>query len=382
LPWNLLRVRAPDAWRRGTGAADVVIGIVDGRPDVQHPALAERLLLPLGAALMFCEGDPPVSHATNVASVVGAADERARGLAPGLRILPLVVDLRAQRYAERADAISFAAQAARRHDVEGHAFRRLVLCCSWRTAGDIAVVRNAVEEAVAAGVLLVFSAGNDGNELAHFPSDYSRSERFGEGVISVAATTEADHLASFSNYGPNVDLCAPGGDGLPIDERDVLCADQAGSYAFAAGTSIAAPHVAACAGLLLSLDATLSPARLKRVLKESAQSIDAANPHLFQKLGSGRLDAAAAIERVLAASAPAPGGEEAPSPPAAGPISRMALVELEALEGPISPGEAVKAAREALALRMAASEASPSAFRIVEATLRGPGARVVLFVEP
>jgi subtilisin family serine protease len=182
----------------------------------------------------------------------------------------------------------------------------------------------AVKEAVEAGVLTVFSAGNESTDTPHFPSDYADSsdESLGHGVISVAATDNGDHRASYSNYSPRVSVCAPGGDGLPIDERDILCAVFDGTFAYAAGTSIAAPHVAAIAALLLSVDSQLSPSQLKEVLLGTATDIRSQNPMFQQTLGAGRVDALTAVNRIEGGpgdaggsgdGGPADGHEESPN---------------------------------------------------------------------
>jgi subtilisin family serine protease len=186
------------------------------------------------------------------------------------------VNLSSQTYAERADALRAVAELARRKTVGPAAFSRVVMSCSWRTSGDSAVVRTALEEVVAAGVLTVFSAGNEDNSLPHFPSDYgSWDGLLGRGVVSVAATDRDDRKAAYSNYSPRVNVSAPGGDGLPLDARDILCADQGNSYVYAAGTSIAAPHVAAVAALMLSIDPNLSAEELKNLIVGTADELPA-----------------------------------------------------------------------------------------------------------
>ncbi len=86
-------------------------------------------------------------------------------------------------------------------------------------------------------VVLVAAAGNSGNDDPHYPSDFKN-------VISVGATDHKDQKTSWSNYGQNVDVAAPG--------ASILSTTKDGSYATKSGTSMASPHVAGLAGLVWS----------------------------------------------------------------------------------------------------------------------------------
>jgi subtilisin family serine protease len=303
--WNLEKLMVNEAWQYTRGRDDVVVAVIDGMPDTTHPAIKDKFIGPIDDSLIFSADLSTSSHATNVCSVIAAESAEALGVAPGVRLTALVVNLQSQVYAERADALRKAAQLASAREINGVGFSRLVLSCSWRTSGDIAVIRTALEEAAAANVLLVFSAGNDNSDAPHYPSDYSRRPGcLEESLIAVAATDKADQKSSYSNYSASIDVCAPGGDGLPLDARDVLCADQNGSFVFAAGTSIAAPHVAALAALLLSLNPQLVPKDLKQLIKDNTDDISAANAGFVGRLGNGRINAYKAVATTGTGSGP------------------------------------------------------------------------------
>jgi subtilisin family serine protease len=321
LSWNLEKLDLLEAWHLTDGSGDVVVAVVDGMPEHAHEALIGKLATTISNRQIFAADDSVSSHATNICGIIAGESDRFSGVAPGVRLVPLVVNLNSQLYAERAAAIRFAADCARAGRIGRSRINRLVLSCSWRTAGDVAVIRTALEDAIRAGVLIVCSAGNTNSNEAHYPSAYSNgSGVLAEGVLCVAATDQEDRKASYSNYSSTVDLCAPGGDGLPIDERDVPCPEQGNQYGFAAGTSIAVPHVAAVAAMMLSLDPDLSPATLKRQIAANADSVDAQNPGYQHLLGTGRLNARRALSAVAndrtvtSPDDPSPAPETTPTP--------------------------------------------------------------------
>jgi subtilisin family serine protease len=288
LGWNLQKLDVATAWEVTRGSANILVFVVDGLPDINHEAISRKFIAPLDISIYFTADRSVSSHATYVASTIAGESAQMVGVAPSVRLLPLVVNLSSQTYAERADALRFAVELAQKKTFNGAVFLRMVMCCSWKTAGDIAVIRSALEEVVAAGILPVFSAGNDGTAETHFPSDYASWDGpLGDAILSVAATDENDQRAEYSNYSHNVSVFAPGGDGLPLDQRDILCAEQGNTYAYAAGTSIAAPHVAAVAALVLSINPDLPVKEVKKIL---LQSVDGA-----VTLGVGRLSAIKAV---------------------------------------------------------------------------------------
>jgi len=104
-------------------------------------------------------------------------------------------------------------------------------------------------------------------------------------VISVAASDENDKKASFSNYGAEVDVTAPG---------TRILSSLAGtnmSYGFLSGTSMSTPMVSGLAGLLLSLNKNLSPEEVELAIKTGADEIDAINQNYAGYLGAGRINA-------------------------------------------------------------------------------------------
>jgi len=154
---------------------------------------------------------------------------------------------------------------------------------------DSQAMQDAVAYANSKGVLVVVSAGNDSSIEAHYPASY-------DNVIAVGATTYTGDRWALSNYGPNVDVIAPGslvwstytGGGAPIHE----------------GTSMAAPHTAGVAALMLSVNPNLTPEEVKTVLQDTA--VDMGDPGVDELHGHGLIDAGVAMATIRAGAAEPP----------------------------------------------------------------------------
>ncbi|GAB4335524.1 MAG: hypothetical protein Kow0037_15530 [Calditrichia bacterium] len=158
-----------------------------------------------------------------------------------------------------------------------------VLNCSFGGTGYSIVVQNAINLAHDTyNAIIVAAAGNDNVNLQnqhHYPSDYNN-------VISVAALNNNDTKASFSNYGPTVDISAPG-----VNIWSTVYKNVSGGYQGTwSGTSMAAPVVAGCFGLLKAFFPTKSISWLEQRLLDAADPIDQSNPNYQGWLGSGRVN--------------------------------------------------------------------------------------------
>jgi len=148
----------------------------------------------------------------------------------------------------------------------------------------------AINDAVARGVTVVVAAGNEASDASGFlPASCN-------GVITVAASDRRGFLATrYSNFGARVDIMAPGGDVRQDSDNDgnpdgVLSMVN-GGYAYYNGTSMAAPHTAGVAALMLAEDATRTPDQIRSLLKARAMKRTAAQ--CPQPCGAGLLNAAA-----------------------------------------------------------------------------------------
>jgi subtilisin family serine protease len=319
--WHLDLIRLQTAWQYGKGSPDVLVAIIDSGVDLTHPALRPAILSPQpGDDWDFTAegGNDPVDedgHGTFIAGILaGNGTSDVQGICPGCRVLPLRIPLsgQANSYARRADAILYAVNYA--------AGRRLVINTSWKTTGDVAVVRRAIATAIERGAVVVASAGNDPErrDQPHFPSDYP-------GVLSVAAVGPDRSRAEYSFYGDRIDVAAPGGTGADKNDpaEDLLSTAPSGQFLIAFGTSFAAPHVAALAALILSQNRALTPAQVAAIIRDTAVSLSA------DGVGRGLIDAGAAVLRARPAGTTTPTTTTTttvPTPPATGVPAGLAAI--------------------------------------------------------
>ena len=178
------------------------------------------------------------------------------------------------------------------------------------------VVTDAIDYALAAGVLVVAASGNDGDASVSFPASLAQQ---GNGLLAVGASNAAGKRASFSNYGPQLSLLAPGtfrgscangiigaipSIAISFDTGigcDATLLDVHGSrYAYANGTSFAAPQVAGIAALVWAASPTLTNLQVADVLEQTARR--ASGSGWTPETGWGIADANAAVEKVTGRS--------------------------------------------------------------------------------
>jgi subtilisin family serine protease len=300
----LRQIQAPQAWEitRGSG---VTVAVLDTGVDGSTPDLGGSVLSgpDYTAGVDPARYRPPLIHGTYIASLIaghGSGPDDAFGVigvAPQARILSVRVILddgepgtatynADPRYANAIGRGIFYAV--------GHGAQ--VINMSLGSQQPTAYMRSAVAYALAHGVVIVASAGNDGTSSGFAPYVYPAAFT---GVIAVAAVTGAGARASFSEQNAAVVLSAPG--------IDVLGAGPAGQYVQAEGTSPAAALVSGVAALIRSRYPGLSPALVEQALITSA----ARRPHGGYSTGTGfgEVDAVTALTVAarLAAARPAAG---------------------------------------------------------------------------
>ena len=285
----LRRIGAESAWDVVRAAPNVVVAMVDAGVDVTHPDLAGRVTAVPGGA-RGCAGldaalgtlDRTASgHGTRVAGIIAAAGD-GRGIAGvawgGIRVrsyTALGPDLRGTT-ASVAAAVHCAVE-------DGADVINLSL-----TAGDTTAMRNALDRAAAAGVVVVGASGNGGN--GQHPGPYPAAH---PSVIAVTAVTDGqgdERRAPFANGGPWVDLVAPG--------TGIVSTAPGGGWSVADGTSYAVPFVSGAAALVLAAAPGLDGGAVRARLEQSAEAL--ADP----TTGRGLVDLTGAVRAAPPAGAP------------------------------------------------------------------------------
>jgi serine protease len=293
--YQLSKINAYAAWDVWTGDTNVVIGIVDSGTDWDHPDLQANIKYnyadPIdgvdndndgfidnyrGWDVSESDNDPMVVSSTHGSHVSGCADavtNNATGVAaPAYKCKFLPVksthDASATTIDNGWDGIVYAAD----HGCN-------VINCSWGRLGLPSAFEQSVIDYATDNkdVLVVAAAGNDGQEVFHYPSSYDK-------VISVGATTATDGKATFSNYNSTVDVCAPG--------DNILATIFDNSYARLDGTSMASPIAAGCAAMIKSKFPDFNAYQVGEQLRSTSDYIYTVtgNSAYVGKLGKGRVN--------------------------------------------------------------------------------------------
>lgn len=301
-------IDATDAWDLTTGSAANVVAVIDTGIDYNHPDLAANMWSAPAAFTVVVGGQPITcpagshgynaiahscdpaddhDHGTHVSGTIGAVSDTIGvvGINWTASIMGLkFLDAEGSGTIEDAiAAIEFAIQAKQQFPQLANV---RVLSASWGSLEHSQALLDAILEANDHDMLFVAAAGNYGlpNELfPMYPASYDAPN-----VISVAATTNTDQRAFFSNYGSTtVHLGAPG--------NIILSTARNGGYKYLSGTSMAAPHVSAAAALVLS-HCALNTAQLKDAI---VGSVDANVALATQTISGGRLNVNSAIHTCI-----------------------------------------------------------------------------------
>lgn len=284
----------PEAWDIEKGSMDVIVAIVDEGVQYTHPDLAGNIWEGIG--YNFVSNNPnvnPGNHGTHVAGTISAVNNNATGVAgiaggsgagDGVRLMSAQVFSGSSSGGFHLAPIWAADQGAAISQNSWGYTSPNVYEQSVLDAIDYFNV-NGGGNALSGGGITIFAAGNDDGNAAYYPGYYP-------GTFAVAATNNQDAKAWYSNYGPWVDLSAPGGETNNVSARGVLSTLNGGSYGFYQGTSMACPHVSGVAALVISMAyGELTPADLADILQNSSDDHYAVNPGYIGLLGTGRLNA-------------------------------------------------------------------------------------------
>ncbi|MCB0113248.1 MAG: peptidase S8, partial [Caldilineaceae bacterium] len=277
------RVYAPQllevsyAWQYTMGAPSIIVAVVDSGVNNAHPDLVGRILD--GYDYVNDDEEPldDHGHGTHIAGLIAANANNgigSAGICPFCSILPVKV-LNASNVGTWSDVASGIVYAVD-HGAQ-------VINLSLGGTSNPPVVQDAIDYATANNVLIVAAAGNSRTDTPFYPAAV-------EQVIAVSATRQDDTRWTLSNFGEWVDISAPG---YTIYSTYYDLNNYYNGYIYMSGTSMAAPHVAGVAALLLSQNPERTPDDLRRVLLETAD--DLGLPGIDVEFGAGRLNAKQAL---------------------------------------------------------------------------------------
>ncbi len=268
--YGLVNIRAPRGWSLSTGSPAVTIAIIDTGVDLGHPDLSAKIV----GGHDFVNNDNSAQddngHGTHVAGIAAAVTNNGRGVAGvswGARIMPVKVLDEAGNgtFADVAAGIIWASDQGAQ-----------VINLSLGGTSASSVLQDAVDYASAKGVVIVAAAGNYGANFVLYPAHYPN-------VIAVAATDSTNGRADFSDYGPEVDLAAPGVD---------ILSTLPGGYGYLSGTSMSTPFVAGLAAILRGVPGSGSPDAIAFDMESTALDLGPSGPDSFYGYGLIQMDAA------------------------------------------------------------------------------------------
>ncbi|WP_088842696.1 S8 family serine peptidase [Hymenobacter gelipurpurascens] len=349
LQWGHTAIQAPEAWNTGARGKGALVAVLDGGFDLTHPDLVANI----AGSKSFVPGEAAqfkgsaFSHGTHTAGTIGAVDNNLGvvGVAPEAKLLLVKVladggsgsfswMIQGIYYAvsQQADVINMSLGAA----IPNSSKYRDDNGTPEDTSDDkwvndtkeiqelLVAISKATSYATKKGVTVIASAGNDANNgqrdknLVHIPSGATD-------VISISATgpmgwalkpleTNLDRMASYTNFGTSdVEFAAPGGDAA-YPGNDIASIAGVTQYAFAfdmvfsltsqgrytwsAGTSMAGPHAAGVAALIVGkAGGQLDPSRVRAIMRASAD--DLGKPGRDPYYGYGRVNALRAVSQAF-----------------------------------------------------------------------------------
>lgn len=269
LPWGVDRIDADLAWSVTQGAG-IKVGVIDTGIDVDHPDLQANIHGGYNTITHTTNYDDDNGHGTFCSGIIAAVNNRVGvvGVAPEAWLYGVKV-LDANGSGTTVNCIE-GIQWCVNNGIQ-------IINMSWGSSTDSQALHDACDAAWNAGCILVSGSGGSGVEYPDmYPAAYST-------VIAVSATDQNDNKASFSNYGAEIDLAAPG--------VNIYSTYKGGGYVTMSG--IACPHVAGAAALAWAAHPQYSNEQIRQLLENTAEDLGAPGWDIY--FGYGLVDAQAVV---------------------------------------------------------------------------------------
>ncbi|MEH6590414.1 MAG: S8 family peptidase [Halioglobus sp.] len=331
--WHYPLINLPSAWDITTGSPDVTVAVIDtgilsGHSDLQGQIVAGYDFIADPRSAADGDGiDPDPQdpgdggnlgnssfHGTHVAGTIAASSNNGRGVAGvawNVGLMPLrVLGVDGGNTYDVEQAIRYAA-GLENDSGTVPAKTADVINLSLGGSSYISSTQTLLNEVHARGITVVAAAGNEASNAAVYPAAY-------DGVISVSAVDAQRKATSYSNYGSQIDVAAPGGDngvditgdgypdGILSTGASVSASGLDYVYSFLNGTSMASPHIAGVVGLMKSVNPNLRPADIDSLLQQGVLTDDLGATGRDDRYGHGLINAQAAVVAALNAAGASP----------------------------------------------------------------------------
>ena len=330
--WHYPAINLPQTWDITTGDASVVVAVIDTGVFMAHEDLTGNLLSTgfdfIASSSISNDGDGIDAnpddpgdnldlsqsswHGTHVTGTIAASSNNTTGvagIARDIRIMPIrALGVGGGSTYDVSQSILYAAGLSNDSNtvpVQAADIINLSLGSSWFSQSQADAIKTVQD----AGVIIIAAAGNNSSSEPHYPANYS-------GVISVAAVGMSNEQASYSNFGPEIDLVAPGGDNSIDGNNDgqldttivstfvnTYTGSRQSGYAAYQGTSMATPHVTGVVALMKSVYPELSPVLLNKLIANGSITIDLSGDGANTRndtYGYGMIDALKAVQQAQA----------------------------------------------------------------------------------
>lgn len=283
IPWGIARIKANTIWTpppspyRGLG---INVAILDTGIDLNHADLQANIQGNVNIMTPTKSGDDDNGHGTHVAGIIAAVDNNVGVVGVGPQIYLYAVKVLDRRGSGWLSDIIAGLDWCIRNNIQ-------VINMSLGSSGDNQSFYDAILKVYQADIIQVVAAGNNGQKggAVDYPAKYPQTIAV-SAVAKNLSITSGVSFASFSSYGPEVDLTAPG--------ASILSTYNNGYYTTLSGTSMATPHVAGVVALVLATKTSTiwTPDSMLSYLQSKAENVGLS----YDKQGAGLIRADLAVQ--------------------------------------------------------------------------------------
>src|SRR5699024_1916127 len=223
--WHYEMIKAPEAWEITSCSSNTRIAVLDTGIDSTHPSLSDFVNTSLGRSFVGGDTGDRAGHGTHVAGTIASYGE-VSGVMQSATLIPVKV---------LGDNGTGSMYGIQQGIIYAASIDADVINMSLGGGGYFQGMVEAIDTANSQGTIVVAASGNDATSTFSYPAAYS-------GSIAVGSVTSNKTRSSFSNYGPELDVMAPG--------SNVYSTLPNYQYGSLSGTSMASPHTAVVMGLI------------------------------------------------------------------------------------------------------------------------------------